>query len=116
MKNRFFKKKTPNFFKKVEITRENHRFSALSDPFCRKPHKEIISMRSFSTWPFGLRGRTRSIFSKRVVRDFRNPKTKNPKMVGNGRQAAILTIYYCKIRPRRSRNVTNFEAQNPKEK
>ena len=96
MENRFLKK-SPHFFrKKVEITKESQGCSALSD-FFRKPHKEIISMRSFSTERIGLRGHMGSTFSKRV-RNFGTqicPKIvpKRRKWVRTGRQATIFTIY-----------------------
>ena len=81
IKNKIFKKNTTNVFENVENTKENQRCSALSDLFYRKPHKEIIGMRSFSTWRFGLRGRTRSIFRKELFEISEIQEPKIPKLL-----------------------------------
>ena len=66
MKNVFFKKKLPNSFEKVEITKESHRCSALCDTCFRKTRNWRIRIGQFFTEHFGLRGRIRSTFSKIV--------------------------------------------------
>ena len=86
-KNRFFrkkkkrKKKLPNSFKQVEITKESQGVPPLCDTFFRKPHEERILMGSFSTEHFGLRGRMGLTFSKKE-RKWRLRKTP-AKMVAN---------------------------------
>ena len=105
MKNRFFKKKLPNSFEQVEILKESQGFPALCDTFFQNPHEERVSIGSFSTEHFGLRGRMRSTFSKRVRNFGTRLVRKRRKFVRTDPHPIILGISKCKIDRRRSRNV-----------